>query len=132
MAVFRSLPLPKRTVQSLAPLRSFGGDHARTAIALASVGVLFAIGTVWFEEQGQLDFAVGLILGIALMPWAMTILPSSWKMLPQPGAICAIATGAGTHVALAGLFSGRTIAFGMGGAIVLAALTFWIAASNRD
>lgn len=132
MVMFRSFPLPHRSVSPAMPWRNVVPDSVRIGIALASVGAMFAMATVWLEDRGQLDFPVGLTLGMAMMPWVITALPSSWKMLPQPGAICAIALGVGTHIGLAGLYSGRTIAFGIGGAVVLAAQTFWIAATHRD
>jgi hypothetical protein len=98
---------------------------------MASIGAALAIATVWLDERQMLDFGVGLTIGIALMPWIMSFMPSTNKLLPQPGAICALVLGGGILVSLAGLYSGRPVPFGVGGFLALTSLVVWIAASRN-
>ena len=112
--------------------RSVVSPSAQTGMTMASVGAILAIATVWLEEMGRIEFGVGLTIGIALMPWVMTFIPSTAsRLLPQPGAMCSILLGSGILVSLAGLFSERAIPSGIGAVIALTALTIWIAASQR-
>ena len=122
--------MPRRIPHT--PYRGFVSPGARTGIAMASIGAILAIATVWLEEQQVLDFAIGLTIGIALMPWIMSFMPSASRMLPQPGAICALVLGGGMLVSLAGLYSGRSVPFAVGGFLALTSLVVWIAASRRQ
>jgi hypothetical protein len=99
---------------------------------MASFGALLAIATVWLEENHHLDFAVSLTVGIALLPWLMTFMPAGGKLLPQPGAICALVLGSGVLVSLAGLYSGRPIHFSTGTVLAITAVTIWVAATIRE
>ena len=98
---------------------------------MASIGTILAMATVWLEEEKHLDFAVGLTIGIALLPWIMTYMPSTSKLLPQPGAICALILGSGVLVALAGLYSGRPYPLAIGGLLAITATVVWVGASHR-
>ena len=122
--------MPRRIAYT--PHRGFVSPGVRTGIAMATTGAILAIATVWLEDRQHLNFAVGLTIGIALMPWIMTMMPSHTRMLPQPGAICALVLGGGMLVALAGLYSGRLVPFGIGSSLALTALVVWIAATRRD
>jgi energy-converting hydrogenase Eha subunit B len=99
---------------------------------MASFGAVLAIATVWLEEQHNLDFAVGLTIGIALLPWLMTLMPAGARLLPQPGAICALVLGSGVLVSLAGLYSGRPAHFSAGAVLAITAITIWVAATIRE
>src|SRR5690349_5114377 len=112
MAMQRTLPMPRRIPHT--PPRRIVSVSARTGLAMSSFGAMLAIATVWLEEHQNLDFAVGLTIGIALLPWIMTFMPAGWKLLPQPGALCALVLSGGVLVGLAGLYSGRTIHFSTG------------------
>jgi hypothetical protein len=101
----------------------------RTGIMMSTFGALLGIGTVWLEEQQGLAFGLGLTIGIALLPWLLTLVPSSAHLLPQPGGMCALVLGSGVQVALAGLYSGRMIPLAIGSTLVISAITVWVAAS---
>lgn len=123
-----SLPLPRRRARPAT--RRFVTPGTSVGFAMASVGTLLAIAIVWLEEQQALEFAVGVTIGIALLPWILAFLPSAARLIPQPGGVCAIALGSGVLVGMAGLYSGRTIPFLIGAALALVAMTVWTVASH--
>ncbi|MEJ7837651.1 MAG: hypothetical protein WKF81_02485 [Thermomicrobiales bacterium] len=126
----RTIPISLRQRHLPTPGQVLASPSVRTGALMVSTGVVLAMLMVWLEDTRQLDFAIGLTIGFALMPWLMTFVSATSRMLPQPGAICAIVLGSGTYLALAGLFSDRPVAFGIGGGVIVGALTVWIAASR--
>lgn len=126
----RTISIPIHRRQLPTPAQVLASPNIRTGSLMVTAGAAMAMLTVWLEETRQLDFAIGLTIGLALMPWVMTLVSATSRMLPQPGAICAIVLGSGTYLALAGLFSGRAVAVAIGGMVCVAALTIWIVASR--
>lgn len=104
----------------------------RTGILMATFGALMGIATVWLEEQDHLAFGLGLTIGIALLPWLLTLMPASSQLLPQPGGICSLVLGSGVLVGLAGLYSGRSMPLAIGTAIALGAIVVWVGAAMQQ
>jgi hypothetical protein len=96
---------------------------------MTTFGVLLGIGTVLLEEQQGVAFGVGLTIGLVLLPWLLAMLPGSSHLLTPPVGLCALLLGSGVQVALAGLYSGRTIPLVIGSMVVIGSLTIWMAAT---
>lgn len=107
------------------------GREARTRDLLTplftiATGVVLAIAVVMLESAGALAYPLGLIGGIALLPWIVTAIPVSARYRASEQGFRSLVLSIAVFVSLSGLYAGHLWPFVAGLGLLGVGITLWI------
>lgn len=107
------------------------GRQARTRDLLTplftvATGVVLAIAVVALESARVLAYPLGLVGGIAILPWIVTVIPVSARYRASDQGFRSLVMSVAVFVSLSGLYSGRFWPFVAGLGLLGVGIALWI------
>lgn len=97
-----------------------------TPLLTVATGVVLAIAVVMLESAGALAYPLGLVGGIALLPWIVTAIPVSARYRVSDQGFRSLVMSVAVFVSLSGLYSGRFWPFVVGLGLLGVSVTLWL------
>jgi hypothetical protein len=103
-----------------------------TPFMMMSVGVAMAMVVVMLDSAGTLAYPLGLIGGIAVLPWIVAAIPVSSRYRASEQGFSSLVMTLGVFVGFSGLTAGHVWPFVAGLAVAGVALTMWAVARRVE
>lgn len=96
-----------------------------TPLMMMSAGAVLAIAVVLLDAAQKLAYPIGLIGGIALLPWIISAIPVSSRYRANEQGLTGLVMTVAVFVSMSGLYSGRLWAFVGGLALLSVSVAVW-------
>ena len=97
-----------------------------TPLLTIATGAVLAIAVVMLESAGALAYPLGLIGGIALLPWIVTAIPVSARYRASEQGFRSLVLSIAAFVSLSGLYAGHFWPFVAGLGLLGVGIALWI------